>query len=274
MLVAGLSFAFMNISIKFITHLSIFQVVMARVIITLLVSFIVIKKFKKSIKGFNTKALILRGFYGSLGLICYIYTLQNMYLATAIVIHYLSPIFTTLIAYIQFNEKIKPTQWWCFIITFIGVLVVKGFSEVSLFNFLIGVLGAIFTGLAYNSIKSMKGKEDPDVIVFYHPLITLPIIIIYALIFPQSYVVPTKFDYVFLIGTGVFTQIGQYFITRAYQLDNAARISSVTYIGLIWGVLFGVILFGESYSILSFMGMILVLLGVIMNLNFQYLSKK
>jgi drug/metabolite transporter (DMT)-like permease len=113
----------------------------------------------------------------------------------------------------------------------------------------------------------MKGKEDADGIIFYQPLIALPFIILIMLFLPYQIVIPNALDWVFLIGTGIFTQIGQYYITRAYQADSAARISSVSYIGIIWAVLIGKFLFDDSYPISVLSGMLIVLIGVFINLN-------
>ncbi len=273
MLVASIGFAWMNASVKYISHIPVFEVILFRSVITLILSYAVLKKRKVKPWGTHHKFLIARGFFGALGLICYFYTLQHMHLANAIVIHYLSPIFTTLIAMLFLKEKVKGIQWISFAISFSGVLMVKGFANIVPLDFMIGVCGAFFSGLAYNAIRNMKDKEDADVIVFYHPLISFPIVIIYMFIFPQNIVMPTGYDWIFLIGTGIFTQIGQYFITRAYQKDTAARISSVSYIGIIWGVLMGKFLFDDSYPATVLMGMCVVLSGVLLNLNALRLRK-
>lgn len=267
MLIASLGFAWMNASVKYIRHIPVFEVILFRAIITLLISYAVLKKRQVKPWGTHHKFLIARGLFGAGGLICYFYTLQHMQLANAIVIHYLSPIFTTLIAMMFLNEKVRIIQWFSFAVSFTGVLMVKGFANIAPIDFIIGVCGAMLSGFAYNAIRNMKDKEDADVIVFYHPLISLPIVIGYLVIFPQDFVMPHGTDWIFLIGTGVFTQVGQYFITRAYQQDTAARISSVSYIGIIWGVLMGKFLFDDSYPPSVLLGMTVVLGGVLINLN-------
>lgn len=267
MLIASLGFAWMNASVKYIRHIPVFEVILFRAIITLVISYAVLKKRQVKPWGTHHKFLIARGLFGAGGLICYFYTLQHMQLANAIVIHYLSPIFTTLIAMMFLNEKVRIIQWFSFAVSFTGVLMVKGFANIAPIDFIIGVCGAMLSGFAYNAIRNMKDKEDADVIVFYHPLISLPIVIGYLVIFPQDFVMPHGTDWIFLIGTGVFTQVGQYFITRAYQQDTAARISSVSYIGIIWGVLMGKFLFDDSYPPSVLLGMTVVLGGVLINLN-------
>ena len=267
MLIASIGFALMNVSVKYIKHIPVFEVILFRAVITLIISYLTLKKRKVNPWGTHHKFLIARGVFGAVGLICYFYTLQKMHLANAIVIHYLSPIFTTLVALIFLNESVRVIQWFAFSVTFAGVIMVKGFANIAPVDFLIGMIGAMFSGFAYNAIKNMKGKEDADVIVFYHPLISLPIVLLYMIIFPQNIVMPKGTDWLFLIGTGIFTQIGQYFITRAYQEDTAARISGVSYIGIIWGVLMGKFLFGEAYHLNVLLGMAVVLGGVFLNLK-------
>lgn len=267
MLIASISFAWMNACVKYINHIPVVEIILIRAVITLILSYFTLKKKGINPWGNNHKFLIARGIFGALGLLCYFYTLQQMALANAIVIHYLSPLFTTIIALLFLKESVRKIQWIAFSISIAGVIMVKGFSNVSTFDFLIGVAGAFFTGLAYNAIRNMKGKEEADVIIFYQPLIALPFILLIMLIFPFNNIIPSGIDWLFLIGTGIFTQIGQYFITRAYQADSAARISSVSYIGIIWAVLIGKFLFDDSYPISVLIGMSVVLIGVFINLN-------
>jgi drug/metabolite transporter (DMT)-like permease len=267
MLIASISFAWMNACVKYIDHIPIVEIIFIRATVTLIISYLILKKKGINPWGNHHNFLIARGFFGALGLLCYFYTLQQMALANAIVIHYLSPLFTTIIALLFLKESVRIIQWISFAVSITGVLMVKGFSNVTTFDFAIGVAGAFFTGLAYNAIRNMKGKEDADVIIFYQPLIALPFILLIMIIFPYQIKFPKAMDWFFLIGTGIFTQIGQYYITRAYQADSAARISSVSYIGIIWAVFIGKFLFNDSYPISVLTGMLIVLIGVFINLN-------
>ena len=267
MLIASVAFALMNLSVKRIAHIPVFEVILARVIISFIISYATVKYKGIYPWGKNKKFLIARGLFGACGLIAYYYTLQHMALANAIVIHYLSPIFTTIIAMLFLNESIKRIQWLAFAISFTGVVMVKGFANVSGFDFMMGIVAALFTGLAYNAIRNMKDQEHADVVVLYHPLITFPIVVLYFFLFPADLVWPNGIDWLYLFGTGIFTQIGQYFMTRAYQNDTAARVSSVSYIGIIWGVLLGITCFNDHYPIAVMLGICLVLLGVLVNLN-------
>jgi drug/metabolite transporter (DMT)-like permease len=70
-----------------------------------------------------------------------------------------------------------------------------------------------------------------------------------------------------LILTGIFTQIGQFFMTRAYQEAETKVVSAISYAGIIWGTGFGLLLFNESYSFWQYVGMALVILGMVFNVR-------
>src|SRR6478735_1867356 len=111
MLIAGFSFAWMNACVKSIGYIPVVEVILFRAGITLVISYFILKKKKVNPWGTHHKFLIARGLFGAGGLVCFFYTLQQMALANAIVIHYLSPIFTTLIAMFFLNEKVRVIQW-------------------------------------------------------------------------------------------------------------------------------------------------------------------
>ena len=58
-------------------------------------------------------------------------------------------------------------------------------------------------------------------------------------------------------------------MTRAYQEDLASRVSAVSYAGILWGAAAGLFIFDERYVWLQYVGMLLVVLGVVLNINAQ-----
>jgi uncharacterized membrane protein len=83
---------------------------------------------------------------------------------------------------------------------------------------------------------------------------------------------PSGSDWTFLLLTGVFTQLGQTFMTMALQQEKASGIVNLQYTGVIFSLIFGFFIFNESYPLLSFAGMMLIILGII--LNFFYTKYK
>jgi drug/metabolite transporter (DMT)-like permease len=268
MLMASLSFGLMNVSVKFVHHMPVSEVVFFRAVVQIFLSLIVLFQLKQSPWGKNPKLLGLRGLFGSIGLFCYFYTLQVMPLGNAIVIHYLSPILTTLVAVALGDEKNHPLSYLFFAICLMGVVVVNGVSQdVTLAGVLAGLGGALFSAFAYNTIRRLKNLENPNVVVFYFPLITLPLSLLVGGLYDDAWRWPVGIEWIWLLMTGVTTQLGQFFMTRAYQSDKASNVSAISYAGILWGAGFGVFLFGEHYKWLQFVGMGMVLLGMLLNVR-------
>ena len=268
MLMASLSFGLMNVSVKFVHQMPVSEVVFFRAVVQILLSVVILLRLKQSPWGKNPKLLGLRGLFGSIGLFCYFYTLQVMPLGNAIVIHYLSPILTTLVAVALGDEKNHPLSYLFFAICLMGVVVVNGVSQdVTLAGVLAGLGGALFSAFAYNTIRRLKNLENPNVVVFYFPLITLPLSLLVGGLYDDAWRWPVGIEWIWLLMTGVTTQLGQFFMTRAYQSDKASNVSAISYAGILWGAGFGVFLFGEHYKWLQFVGMGMVLLGMLLNVR-------
>lgn len=263
MILAGIFFALMNVSVKYIPHIPAIEIILFRSLFSLVFSYSVLKRQNVKVFGNNKKLLVLRGVVGSVGLISFFYTLQKIPLASAVTLQYLSPILTTILGIFLVREKVKPIQFLFFGISFLGVVLVQGFdTRVNLLYASIGFISALFSGLAYNVIRKLKNTEHPLVIIFYFPLVTLPIAILISFF---TWVQPEGWDWAILLWIGICTQTAQYFMTVAYQNANVSKISSLSYLGVFYALIFGFFFFGEAYTLMAYVGMALLLLGVVLN---------
>lgn len=274
MLLASISFGLMNISVKKLHDMPVGEVVFFRAIVQIALSAMVLLNLKQSPWGNNPKMLVLRGLFGSMGLFCYFYTLQVMPLGNASVIHYLSPILTTLVAVWMGDESNPWSSYLFFTICFLGVAIVSGVSpHITTAGLLSGFGGALFSAFAYNTIRRLKHSENPNVVVLYFPLVTLPLSLISIPLLGDSWRFPLSNEWIWLLLTGISTQFGQFFMTRAYQTDKTSLVSAISYMGIIWSVTFGITLFHESYTFIQYSGIALVLIGVISNIVIQAKEK-
>ncbi len=268
MLIAILFFAAMNILIKAIPRIGPVEIVFFRSIVSFFISFITLKRLKVGIWGNNKKWLIIRGAAGSIGLLLFFSTIKQMPLGSAVAIQYLSPIFTSVLGIFIVKERVFSIQWIFFLISFIGVLLIQGFDpRVTQLQLIIGISSAAASGVAYNSIRKLKLSEHPLVIIFYFPLITIPLTGTYLIFF--NWTTPNLTELLVLITIGVATQFAQFFMTKAYQLEDLSKVSSIQYIGIVFALLFGFLFFDETYNLKSFAGILIVLLGVVLNVTFK-----
>ncbi|MCB0279886.1 MAG: DMT family transporter [Calditrichaeota bacterium] len=258
-LLASFYFSLMNVCVKLLPSIPAYEIVFVRSIVTLIVCYISLKRIKISIWGNNKTLLIARGLAGTVALMMYFYTLQNMPLATAVTVQYLSPIFTIIFATLILKEKTRLQQWLLFILSLIGLALLKQFeAEVDTNILLIGVISAAGSGLAYNFVRKLKDYDHPLVVVFYFPLITVPLIGPYTI---SNWVAPDLGQWGLLILTGILTQIAQVYMTKAYQADTFARISNYNYLGPVLAFIYGFIIFDETVSVMGIMGILLILLS-------------
>lgn len=267
MLIATFTFALMNVFVKAVPHIPAVEIILFRSIVSLVISVALLKQQSVNIWGKNKQVLIARGVAGAIALLIFFQLLQEIPLAAASSLAYLAPIFTTVIGIFLVKEKVKPLQWVFFLISFGGVLMIQGFdSRIEFVHLIMGIATSFFMGLAYNFIRKLKTSEHPLVIIFYFPLVMLPISGIWS---GFVWVMPESWDWFFLLLVGVLTQIAQFFMTKSYQAEELSVVSIVNYVGIVFSLSFGYIFFDEIFNVLTFVGMGLVIAGVISNVLFK-----
>ena len=261
MAVAALFFSAMAVCVKLVPRLPVIQVVFLRAFFAGILCFATIKAQGTYLWGYRRGLLVWRGIFGTGGLVAYFTTLHYLPLATATVLQYLSPIFTAVIGALFLGEAVGVARWLCFTVSFCGVAVMKGFDpSVSWLQLGVGVFGALSAALAYSCIARLKTTEDPQVIMFYFPLITCPLTLPFTI---AQWVPPTGKEWLILLATGAFVQAAQYFMTLSYQHGRPGAVSIVSYLGVVLALFWDVTLFQAEPSSGALLGIALVVGGVI-----------
>ena len=264
MLFASFTFTLMKVCVKYLPHIPAIEIILFRSVISLAISLYFLTRQRVHIWGNNKPILIGRGVAGAIALMIYFSLLQQIPLATASTLQYLAPIFTAVLGVFIVGERVKNLQWLFFAMSFTGVLVIQGFDpRISFWHLVMGISASFFMGLAYNFIRKLKTDEHPLVIIFYFPLVMLPISGVWSFF---VWVEPVGIDWLILILVGIFTQVAQFLMTKAYQKEELSKVSILTYIGIIYSLAFGFFLFDETYNIMTYGGMALVLSGIILNI--------
>ncbi len=267
MFLSTLAFALANVFVKEVSHIPAMEVVFFRCIVATVFCFIGIHRAKADWRGSNRTMLLLRGLFGTTALYLFFTTVQNIPLASAMTIQYLSPIFTSIIAIFILSEKVRSLQWLFYAIAFSGVLLIERFDpRISLFYLVIGIISAFCSGIAYNLVRSMRGKEHPLTVVLHFQLVG-SILGFISLFFEWK--MPQGWDWLWLFLIGVFSQLGQIFLTNALQKEAVAGVAIINYSGLIYALLIGSLVFGEMQTTESLAGMLLVVFGVLLSVVYS-----
>ena len=220
MLLASVIFSSMNLIVKHLDDIPVAQIVFMRSIVMLIMVIVMIRKVKVSPFGNNKRLLVFRGVFGSLGIAFFFYTLHTMPLASAVVVHYLTPIITVLMSVLISRVNIAPLRWLFFAMCFAWIFIVKDFDDrVEVLPLVIGVLGTIAASSAYNVISVLKKSEHHLVIMLYFPMVTIPLVLMYIGV-TGDWVWTTWFNWLLLSVIGACTYFAQYFLTMAYQIGG------------------------------------------------------
>lgn len=262
MLWAVLCFALMNVGVKWVPRLPVHEVVFFRALTTLVIGYLALRRRRIHPWGRHKPLLLARGAFGTAALLLYFYTLQTMPLASAVTVQHLSPIFTILLAGPLLAEPPRPVQGLYFLIAFAGVVLVKGFDpRVTLLELSLGIAAAALSATAYTLVRKLKATDHPLVVVFYFPLVTVPLVGPYTAL---NWVSPTAVEWAALLFVGLSTTAAQIGLTVAYQRDRAANISSLNYLGVPLALGLGWALFNETIPGLGLLGVGLIVGGVLL----------
>jgi drug/metabolite transporter (DMT)-like permease len=267
---ASFFFSLMTLCVKNIDErIPIYELVFFRSLLSLMITLSIINSKKINPLGNNRPLLILRGVLGTLALVCIFFAIRTMPLSISTVIQYTYPIFISIFAGIFINEKITKNIVIALLIGWAGILIILNPIQLSNINVeiknisvSIAFLGSIFTALAYVTVKKLVYTEDVYVIIEYFPLVSLITLLPIVLI---NWVTPNWNELIWIIGIGLFTQLGQTFLTIGLKNFPASEASTINYLQVLFGSVLGILFFNEMININFLLGALLVLLGTIIS---------
>ncbi|NPD08831.1 DMT family transporter [Vibrio ostreicida] len=277
MLLSALGFALMSACVKYVSTygIPVLEIVAARALVSLLISYLDVKRKRISLWGSNKPLLILRGTVGTLALMCVYYSVTTLPLAEATILQYVHPVFTALLGVVFLRERVQSSTVICILLCLAGLVAmvqpslhIGSADHLPLFSVGMALLGALGSSVAYVIVRKLSQTEDSSVIIFYFPLIALPISI--ALI-GDDFVWPNLMLTFVLILVGIFTQIGQYGLTKAMKTQAAGKASAYSYVQIVFSALLGIWWFNEVPSYWTYAGGSLIVLGALVNVFGQRL---
>ena len=274
MLISTACFTVMQSLIKYMPadHIPTIEQTFFRSFVTWIFCLFFMLNNKITFKTKNIKLIALRSVIGSISMFSFFYILPRMPLGSSVALKYLSPIFTAIFAVFLLNEKLKPMQWFYFFISFLGVVLLKGFdTRIGFFDFTLGLISAISGGILYILIRKIGDDDHPSVVVHYFMLFAS---IIAGILMIPYWVTPNVHDCFIFLGVGYSGYVAQIYMTKAFQeKDDANYLANFKYLEAIYAVIIGYLLFGETYNYVSFFGLILIFIGLILMVRLKSIQK-
>ena len=275
MLASAFFFALMGVCVKLLGgRIPVAEVVLARGVVSVVLSWWLLRRAGVPPWGTRRVLLVWRGVIGTFALLCVYQALALLPLGAATVLQYSYPTITALLAWLSLGEPIGKRVLLAVALGWLGVLLLVHpaalLPAVALgparplppLAVVVALLGALSTALAYVSVRSLRHSEHPLVIVFYFPLVALVLCLPVVLLHP---VMPSPLELLWLLGVGVFTQLGQVFLTQGLVALPAAQATAISYVQVLFAVVWGWLLFGEALDGVTLAGALLVLAATLVS---------
>lgn len=263
MTASALGFSVMSVLVKVGSRgLPTGELVLARAVVTLALSFAMVRRAGVSPWGVDRRRLARRGVLGFGGLAFYYLALSRLPLAEATTIYNLTPLLTALLAWRVLGERVGRAGGLALVAGLAGVVLVLGPGVRAVALDPLGVAAALaaagISAFAYVTVRTLARTEHPLTIVLYFPLVATPLAVPWAL---AGGVWPAPAQWLVLLGIGVATQVGQVFLTLALSVERAGRATTSGYLQVCFSMAWGAGLFGERPGWATLAGAALVVAG-------------
>jgi drug/metabolite transporter (DMT)-like permease len=214
----------------------------------------------------------LRCLFGFIALVAIFIALRNLPLATVVSISFAAPIFTTIFSVFFLSEKVGFYRWLAVSIGFVGIIVITepGFNSLNIYYVypIIFCLGLSYVAIA---IRQLSTTEPVWLIA-----LNFSIVITLASLFtiPFGWVMPNIQDLVLLCMIGFLGGFANLWLSQSFKLSEVSLVSPLKYLALIFGIIFGYLIWDEIPSIKTLLGALLVVASSLIIFRREIFHKK
>lgn len=276
MLVAGLLFACMGVLVKIgAQKFTSTELVFYRSLFGLLAILLVIGTGRGQLRTRHWRLHLSRSLLGFAALSLFFYAIANLPLATAITLNYTSPLFLAALALVYLRKETRPVLVLAIVTGFCGValLLQPSFSEGSWFPATMGLLSGLLAGIVYLQVTRLGRLGEPEWrTVFYFTLACTAGSGIWMLSNRFHSVSPD--DCLLLGAMGACATLAQLAMTRAYRVGDPLVAGSLAYSTVVIASLLGILLWNETLSLLSWLGVAMIIASGVLNVRFSAQDRK
>ena len=255
MLLSSLFFAVMQILINVTgSSIPLMEQVFFRNIVSLILSFIIIKRHKLSMFGQRKyqPLLFMRSLFGLLGLASLFYAAAHANQADVTILSKLSPFLITLWAFLFLKERITHAHILALFIAFGGAAMIANPSmKADLLPLLLAFLCAVCSSVSHTLLAYFTDRVDGITIVMHFSAFCVAASIPFMI---MNFALPNVTELILLLLLGTFGCFGQFTLTYAYRMAPASEISVYNYSGIVFSMALGYLLLGETISTASLVG--------------------
>jgi len=258
MILSGVCFVAMHSAAKYLAdEVHIFEIVFLRcALVVVILSPFLFKEGKKSLFTKQPKNQIYRIVTNSIAILLFFYGLSISALSLATVLNFTAPIFTVIFAVIFLKEKLTTHRLISLLLGFIGVMcVLRPDLSLNLGGLLV-LLSSLVWASSLIFIKKLTKTDSAVTISLYAGVGMMPAT--FAAAYP--YLEEINFvQFLFILFIAVSGTTAQTLLNSALKRGDLSFLLPLDFLRLIWSVLLGIALFGESTSVFLWLGGLFIL---------------
>ncbi|MBX3234054.1 MAG: DMT family transporter [Labilithrix sp.] len=276
MAVSAVLFATMNFLARVATASASWTTVAAvRAAIGALVAYAAARARGRSVAAKDQRAVFWRSLFGTVSMLSTFYAISSktMSLGNVVTLLNLSPVFLALLAPIVLREPTRPIVALAIAVALAGVVLVVRPSFVfgattaaltsptgpsATVTTLAACGAALSSSIAMMMLRRVGQTESPEAIAFHFSVFAAVVLTLLSLFDPK---LPSLRDAVCMLLAGICAGVAQLAMTRAYALENAARVAGMSYLAVVASALLGAALLDERPGPTATIGMLLVVAG-------------
>lgn len=198
-------------------------------------------------------AHIWRTVVGLTGMVFTFGTVLLLPLAEATTLQFTVPIFATILGALVLKEPTGWHRWGAVLAGFIGVIIVAqpGSGHFPLIGAVVGLTSALMVAIVSILLRQIGRTESASTTVFWFSLLSVPPL---GLAYLFNFQPHDPLTFLLLIGIGLVGGLGQLALTASVRFAPVSAVVPMDYSSLVWGVLYGWLLFGALPGATTWIG--------------------
>ena len=211
---------------------------------------------------FRPWTLWQRSLAGSFSLVCTFYSLTHLPVADVLTLTNLYPVWVGLLSWPLLGHLPTRDIWFATVVGLVGVVLIQQphLAEGNVAT-IFAVIASFSSGVAMIGLHQLH-EIDSRAIVFHFSAVALMFCLVALFGFgnrPDTSHLLEPASVALLLGVGVSSTFGQFFLTRAFLEGHPAKVSVVGLSQVGFGIVFDVLIWHRSFQFLTLAGIALVL---------------
>lgn len=199
-----------------------------------------------------------RGLLAVTSAVCFIFAVRFVPLADAVAITFVAPFLVTAMGALFLGEVVGPRRWSAVIVGFCGALIVirPGLGVMHPAGLLVIVAAAAFA--ARQVLSRHLAADDRTVTTVAYTAFVSTLALSFPL--PFFWTMPdTNVQWALLFGMAVFAALGELLVIKSLEIAHASVLAPVHYSLMIWGTLWGWLVFGQLPDFWTWLGAFVII---------------